>query len=170
MSVSARTGSPVPARRKWLALAGFVVLCLAVGGIAGWATSGSIDSWYRTIAKPDWTPPDWVFGPAWTTLYILMAVAAWRVWQTGGGFNGAARTALIWFFVQLAFNFGWSFAFFTAQSPLLGLIEVVPFWLSIMVTMVLFWRLDRWAGLMFVPYICWVSFAAALNFTIWLMN
>jgi tryptophan-rich sensory protein len=82
----------MPARRKWLALAGFVVLCLAVGGIAGWATSGSIDSWYRTIAKPDWTPPDWVFGPAWTTLYILMAIAAWRIWLTGGGFNGAART------------------------------------------------------------------------------
>jgi len=97
-------------------------------------------------------------------------VAAARVWQAGGGWNGHARPALTWFFIQLAFNFAWTFCFFGAQSPLLGLIEMVPFWLSIAVTAWLFWRIDRIAGLLFVPYLAWVSFAAVLNFTIWSMN
>ena len=156
--------------RQWWVLASFIALCMITGSIAGAVTAPAIDGWYRALAKPDWTPPDWLFGPAWTVLYILMSVAAWRVWRTAGGFSGPARTPLIWFFIQLAFNFAWSFCFFAARSPLLGLIEIVPFWLSIVVTMVLFWRLDRWAGWMFVPYLAWVSFAAALNFAIWLMN
>ena len=171
MNVIGKTGgTPQPSPARWRVTAAFIALCMTVGGLAGWATSGAIDSWYRTIAKPDWTPPDWAFGPAWTVLYIAMGVAAARVWQAGGGWNGPARTALIWFFIQLAFNFGWSFAFFTAQSPLLGLIELVPFWLSIVITAWLFWQHDRVAGFLFVPYIAWVSFAAALNFAIWLMN
>ncbi len=154
----------------WRVTAAFVVLCLAVGSIASWATSGAIDGWYRTIAKPSWNPPDWVFGPVWTVLYVAMGVAAARVWQAGGGWNGHARPALTWFFIQLAFNFAWTFCFFGAQSPLLGMIEMVPFWLSIAVTAWLFWRIDRIAGLLFVPYLAWVSFAAVLNFTIWSMN
>jgi translocator protein len=156
--------------RQWLAHIAFVALCMTVGSLAAWATAGAVDDWYRTIAKPDWTPPDWAFGPAWTVLYIAMGVAAGRVWQAGGGWRGPARTPLIWFFIQLAFNAGWSFAFFAARSPLLGLIEVVPFWLSIAVTGWLFWKTDRIAGLLFIPYIAWVSFAAALNLAIWLMN
>lgn len=153
-------------RNRWLVLAGLILLCLAVGSLGGYATQPSIDGWYRTIAKPWWTPPDWVFGPVWTILYITMAVAAWLVWQTGD----KVRPALTLFFIQLALNLGWSLLFFGARSPGLALIEVVFLWTGVLLTMLAFFGRSTVAGWLFVPYLAWVSFAAVLNLAIWAMN
>ena len=151
---------------QWLVLAGFLALCLAVSGLAGFATSQSITTWYLTLQKPSWTPPGWLFGPVWTVLYLMMAVAAWRVWRKVGNKAGA----LILFYVQLALNFAWTFSFFAAQSPALGLLNIIALWLAIAACMVAFRNHDRVAMLLMLPYIAWVSFASALNFAIWLLN
>jgi tryptophan-rich sensory protein len=151
---------------RWWALACFIALCLSVAAIAGWATSSSVTTWYLTLQKPSWTPPNWLFGPVWTLLYIMMAVAAWRVWQRVGN----RSSALAMFYIQLAMNFAWSFAFFSAQSPLLGAIVIVALWLAIVATIRLFLQQDRVAGFLLLPYICWVSYASALNLAIWIMN
>jgi translocator protein len=151
--------------RNVLALAGFVFLCLAAGGLAGFATSQSVTEWYPTLNKPSWNPPAWVFAPAWTVLYIMMGVAAWLVWKAGN-----ARTALILFFAQLALNVAWSFLFFGARSPGLGLIDVIAMWLAIAATIFAFSFRSRLAAFLMVPYLCWVSFATALNAAIVLMN
>ena len=153
-------------RNRWLALAGFVLLCLAVGAIGGWATQPAIEGWYRVIAKPDWTPPDWVFAPVWTLLYIMMAVAAWLVWQSRRNIG----PALGLFFVQLALNLAWSLIFFGLRAPGLAALEIAALWLLVALTMVAFFRRVRVAGLLFVPYLAWVSFAAALNIAIWRLN
>lgn len=153
-------------KNQWLVLAGLILLCLITGTIGGMASAGAIEDWYRTIAKPSWTPPDWVFGPVWTVLYIMMAVAAWLVWKTGD----RVAPALILFGVQLALNLLWSLLFFGARSPGLALIEVVFLWTSVLLTMLAFFGRQSTAGWLFVPYLAWVSFAAVLNFAIWRLN
>lgn len=153
-------------KNQWLVLAGFILVPLAVGMIGGLATAPSIESWYRTIAKPDWTPPDWVFGPVWTILYIMMGVAAWLVWKT----RDRVAPAMALFGVQLALNLAWSLLFFGARSPGLAMIEVVFLWTSVLLTMLAFFGRQSTAGWLFVPYLAWVSFAAMLNFAIWSMN
>jgi benzodiazapine receptor len=151
---------------KWIVLGLLIVLCLAVGMLGGLSSTTAIEGWYRTIAKPTWTPPDYVFGPVWTLLYIMMAVAAWLVWQTGE----QVRPALILFFIQLALNLLWTLLFFAARSPGLALIEVAFLWLGVLLTMMAFFARSRAAGWLFVPYLAWVSFAAVLNAAIWMMN
>ena len=138
--------------------------------LPGWATNQSVTTWYLTLNRPSWTPPGWVFGPVWTVLYIMMGVAAWRIWRVGGGFIGTAGTALMVFFVQLALNFIWSFAFFAAQSTLLGLITIAVLWLAVALTIRAFRPLDRLGAWLLAPYLLWVSFAAALNFAFWILN
>jgi benzodiazapine receptor len=167
MTINDNTSSPPG---QWLVLAAFIVLCLAVAGVAGWATSQSVATWYLTLNRPSWTPPNWLFAPVWTTLYIMMAVAAWRIWRSGGGFTGTARPALVMFFVQLALNFAWSFAFFGARSPSLGLVVIIMLWLAIAATISAFRPIDRLAAWLLVPYLAWVSYATALNFAIWTLN
>ncbi len=164
------TGSITGPKRHWLVLAGFVLLCLAVGSIAGWATNQSVNTWYLTLNRPSWTPPGRVFAPVWTVLYIMMGVASWRVWRTGGGLNSKARSALTVFLVQLALNFMWSFAFFAAKSTLLGLITIATLWLAVALTISVFRPIDRLAAWLLAPYLAWVSFAAALNFAFWVLN
>ncbi len=153
-------------RNKWAVLALLILICLVVGTLGGLSSTTAIEDWYRTIAKPSWTPPDAVFGPVWTVLYIMMAVAAWLVWRTGD----QVRPALILFFVQLALNLAWTLLFFAARSPGLALIEVVFLWLGVLFTMLAFFARSRAAGWLFVPYLAWVSFAAVLNAAIWMMN
>lgn len=153
-------------RNSWAVLILLILLCLAVGMLGGLASSASIDGWYRTIAKPDWTPPDMVFGPVWTLLYIMMAVAAWLVWRS----DEQVRPALILFFGQLALNLLWTLLFFGARSPGLALIEVVFLWLAVLMTMLAFFARSSLAGWLFVPYLAWVSFAGVLNAAIWWMN
>lgn len=153
-------------RNQWLALAGFIALSLGIGFIGGFATQTSIDSWYATLNKPSWNPPNWVFGPVWTLLYIMMGIAAWLVWKT----RDRIGPAMVLFGVQLVFNLFWSLIFFGLRSPGLALIEVVFLWGSVLLTMLAFFGRQTVAGWLFVPYLAWVSFAAVLNFAIWSLN
>jgi translocator protein len=150
---------------QWLVLAGFVVASFAAAALGGLATANSVREWYPTIAKPAWTPPSWIFGPVWTALYAMMAVAAWLVWRRAGW--GGAQ---VWFAVQLALNATWSPVFFGLHRIGLALVNIVLLWLAIVGTTVAFWRVTPVAGWLFVPYLVWVSFATALNFAIWRLN
>lgn len=124
--------------------------------------------WYASLAKPSWNPPNAVFGPVWTVLYILMGLAAWLVWRRVG-FTGA-RVALNLFFLQLVFNALWSYLFFGRFRPDLALVDIVALWCTILVVTALFWQAHRGAGAMMIPYLLWVSFASCLNFVLWRMN
>ena len=155
-------------RTRWIGLAVFIVACLGAGGLGAIATTPEIEGWYKTIAKPSWNPPDWIFGPVWTTLFILMAIAAWFVWKPDGFKNAA--TPLWLFAVQLILNIAWSWIFFGLHQPGWAFAEIVVLWLAIVATTAAFLRYSKIAGWLLVPYLAWVSFAAVLNFTIWRMN
>ena len=139
----------------------FILAVVAVSVLGGLATAAAIPGWYATLAKPSWTPPDWVFGPAWTTLYALMAGAAWLVWRRRRLVE--VRGALLAWWVQLALNLLWTMLFFGLRQPLWGLIEIVALWIAIAITIALFHRVRPLAALLLVPYIAWVSFAISLN-------
>ncbi len=151
--------------RNGLALAGFVVLCLAVGGLGGWATAQSVAEWYPTLAKPSWTPPPWLFAPVWTVLYILMGVAAWLVWK-----KGTAQGPMVLFGAQLLLNLAWSFLFFGARSPGLALIDIAVLWIAIAAMIFAYAFRSRLAAYLMVPYLAWVSFAMALNAAVFMLN
>jgi tryptophan-rich sensory protein len=151
-----------------LGLVVFLVLCLVVSGIGAAITATSVGTWYQALEKPPFNPPDWIFAPVWTTLYGLMAIAGWRVWR-GPRFE-LTRQALTVFAVQLALNLAWSFIFFGLQQIGLALIEIVILLLAIIANTILFWRIDRWAGVLFVPYLLWVTFATVLNASLWMLN
>jgi tryptophan-rich sensory protein len=142
--------------------------------VAGAAVLGSIFSydgasdWYRDLAKPGWTPPSWVFGPAWTTLYILIAVSGWLVWLRRD--RTALWPAFAVFLVQLALNALWSLLFFGMRRPGLALVDVVLLLAVILLNVAVFWRLSRLAGLLLVPYLGWTGFATLLNYAIWRLN
>ena len=128
------------------------------------------DGWYKTIVKPPWNPPNWIFGPVWTTLYIMMAVAAWRVW-TKASVALTIRHAAMWIYVaQLLVNASWSALFFGLQSPALALGCILLMWVLIVVTILRFKPIDNVAAWMLAPYLAWVSFATALNAAIWWLN
>ena len=162
------TAEPLPGRRlrDLLALAAFVLVCLAAGWIGSIATTPAIPTWYAGLTKPSFNPPNAVFPIVWTVLYVLMGVAAWRVWRTGT----VGRGALVPFFIQLALNVLWSFAFFGAESPVLGLIVIALLWVAIIWTILALRPVDGPAALLLVPYVAWVSFAAVLNAAIWALN
>lgn len=151
--------------RNGLALVGFVVLCLAVGALGGWATAQSVAEWYPTLAKPSWTPPPWLFAPVWTVLYILMGVSAWLVWKTG-----EAKVPMLLFGAQLLLNLAWSFLFFGARSPGLALIDIAALWVAIAAMIFAYAFRSRLAAFLMVPYLAWVSFAMALNAAIFMLN
>ncbi len=153
----------------WIALTGFILLCLAVGALADWVTSRSVTEWYPTLVKPSWTPPNAVFGPVWAVLYVLMAIAAWMVWRKDMRFAGV-RAALILFFVQLGLNFLWSLLFFGLRSPGLALIDIAALVVALALTVWAFFQHSRWAGAIMLPYLAWACFAAALNLAIWQLN
>ena len=125
-------------------------------------------AWYAALAKPSWNPPNWIFGPVWSMLYVLMAVAAWLVWQRGGWAKQAAPLRL--FLLQLALNATWSWLFFGRQRPDLAFYEILTLWAAILATLDRFWRVRPLAGALLIPYLAWVSFAAVLNFTLWRLN
>jgi tryptophan-rich sensory protein len=124
--------------------------------------------WYVQLQKPRWTPPGYIFGPVWTFLYASMGVAAWLVWKRSG-FAGA-RPALSVFLIQLAFNAAWSWIFFGLHRPGLAFAELIVLWAAILLTVITFWQQYAPAGILLVPYLLWVSFAAILNYYIWRMN
>ena len=141
----------------------------AAGLIGSIFTMPAIDSWYATLARPDFAPPNWIFAPVWTTLYVLMGVAAFLVWQKGLS-KKEIKVALTIFGVQLVLNTLWSIIFFGLQSPLWAFIEIVFLWIAIVATIVAFARVSKLAAWLLVPYILWVSFAGYLNFMIFWLN
>ncbi len=145
---------------------GVPLLC---GFVGSFATRPAIDGWYAGLTRPAFNPPNWVFGPAWTLLYILMGIAAFLVWNRGLAARGV-KPALLLFTVQLALNVAWSFIFFAGRSPLWGFVEIVVLWLAIAATVVLSFRVSAAAGWLLLPYIGWVSFAAVLNGAIMVLN
>ena len=151
---------------RWLGLVPFLVLTLGVGAVSGVATVHDVATWYPTLVKPSFNPPNGVFAPVWTTLYVLMAVAAWRVWRVAG----AVSRPLLLFYVQLALNCAWSFLFFKDHRIAAALADIVVLFAMILATAISFGRRDRWAGLLFVPYLAWVGFATALNGAIWQLH
>ncbi len=154
--------------RSWRVLVLWLALTLAVSLVGSAVTVPKIPVWYDGLAKPSFTPPDWVFGPVWTILYILMAVAVWRI---GGRVNSSARhLATLLFCIQLALNAIWSPVFFGLEAPLAGLYVIVALDILVGATLIAFWRLDRLAGIMFVPYLAWVCYATALNAAIVMRN
>jgi len=155
--------------RQWLMLAIFVSICIAVGGFGAIYTESPRAVWFDTLRQPDWSPPAWLFGPVWAILYLFMAVAAWLVWRNARSYRQTAG-ALILFGIQLALNLAWSGIFFGLRSPGAAFIEILILWVAIVATMIAFWRVTRLAGLLFVPYLLWVTFASALNYAIWQLN
>lgn len=154
-------------------LIGFIAICLAVGGLGSWLTMPSLDPWYAGLVKPSFNPPNWVFGPVWTSLFLAMAYAFWRIWQLPADtpVQYSSRNRVSWIFgVHLLLNIGWSAAFFFMQNPAFGLVVILLFGLSVATVMVLFFKLDKLAGLLFLPYLAWVLFAALLNLFIFLLN
>ena len=151
-----------------LVLGGFLVASCTAAAIGGTATARAVRAWYPTLTKPAWNPPAWLFGPVWTVLYVAMAVAAWLAWRQAGW--AGARAALTLFLVQLTLNAAWSVIFFGLRNPGAAFAEIVVLWAAIIGTLVSFWQVSPPAGMLFIPYLAWVSFAAVLNFTIWRLN
>lgn len=151
--------------RQTFSLMGWLALCFtaAIG-----AVFVSTDGWYATLIKPSWNPPSWLFGPIWTLLYGMMAVAAWLVWREGGWKQ--QRLALGFFLVQWLLNAIWTPLFFGMHRPGLAFAEIVVLWLLLLITLILFWQVKKIAGILLLPYLAWVTIATVLNFTLWRLN
>lgn len=146
-----------------------IIACQLAGAIGSLFTFSAIPAWYATLNKPFFSPPNWLVGPAWLTLYTLMGIALYLVWAKRKE-NAKANAAIAVFGVQLALNALWSILFFGLRSPLLGLVEIIALWLAILFTILKFHAVSKKAARLLVPYILWVSFASALNFAIVVLN
>ena len=164
MSFLDSTDDPKRAERRPLLY--FLLGTLAVGASASFFTEPSISTWYAGLIRPSFAPPNWVFAPVWTTLYVLMGVAAWRVWRIAGTKSPEMGV----YAALLIFNLAWSAIFFAAHQIGLALAELCLLLVLILAATILFWRRDRIAGLLFLPYLAWSSFAAALNHAFWALN
>ena len=147
-----------------------VVTCLAIGYFSGMVTRSAITTWYPTLVKPIFNPPNWIFAPVWSLLYIMMGVAAGLVWNRIDHEKEVVKNALIFFAVQLGLNALWSFLFFGLKNPLLAGVEIIILWLMIYETYTKFAKINSIAGYLFIPYLIWVSFAMVLNGSIWWLN
>ena len=154
-------------QKQIMGLVGWLVVSFSASAV-GVVASIQAKSFYSQLARPDWAPPPGVFGPVWTVLYALMGVAAWLVWRSGG--FRANRQALMLFLLQLAFNALWSWLFFAWNLGVMALVDVLVLWLLIVATLVSFWRVSPLAGALLIPYLLWVSFASALNFSLLQLN
>ncbi|MGZ5934812.1 MAG: TspO/MBR family protein [Rhizomicrobium sp.] len=158
--------APSGQRSRYGALVLFLAVTLGAGAIAGFAIAPEIAGWYAGLNRPSFAPPNWVFAPVWTALYFLMGIAAWRVWRK----CGLRSQPMLFFFVQLALNFAWSFIFFRAHELGAALAEVCVLLIFIGWTSVSFARVDPISALLLVPYFAWTSFATALNAAFWSLN
>ena len=147
-----------------------VATCLVIGYFSGMVTRLAIASWYFTLVKPSFNPPNWVFAPVWTMLYIMMGVAAGLVWDKMEKQKQVVKSALVFFAIQLFLNALWSFLFFGLKNPMLSGIEIIILWLMIFETYSKFQKIDKIAGYLIMPYLHWVSFAGVLNANIWWLN
>ena len=157
--------SPNQAGRQALALVGWLVFCFAASGTAVFVSTGD---WYAGLLKPPWNPPAWIFGPAWSLLYVMMAVATWLVWREGGWKR--QRPALTFFLIQWLLNALWTPLFFGMHRSGLAFAEIIFLCLVLSATLRLFWQASKLAGALLVPYLAWITFAATLNYAIWRMN
>ena len=147
-----------------------VVTCLVVGYFSGMVTRSAITSWYPTLVKPNFNPPNWIFAPVWSMLYVMMGVSAGLIWNRMEQEKEAVKIALVFFAVQLGLNALWSFLFFGLKNPMLAGLEIVILWLMIYETYSKFVKINKIAGYLLIPYLLWVSFAMALNGSIWWLN
>jgi len=145
-----------------------IILCQLAGFLGSLFTTPAIPTWYATLKKPFFTPPNWIFSPVWISLYILMGISLFLIWQRPD--HPKFKTALIFFFVQLILNIFWSVAFFGLRFPLLGLVDIILLWIAILLTIQNFLKVSKMAGLLLLPYLLWVSFATLLNFSLWFLN
>lgn len=153
--------------RQIVGFVGWLVVTAAAAGIGGYASANAPD-FYGSLVRPAWAPPAWLFGPVWSVLYLLMAIAAWLVWRVGG-FRGAPA-ALSLYLIQLVLNALWTWLFFTWRQGALSFAEIVLLWILIVATIVAFWRIRPVAALLLVPYAAWTTYATALTFAIWRLN
>lgn len=156
--------------QKILRIAVVLMTCLVIGYLSGMVTRESITTWYPTLVKPFFNPPNWVFAPVWTILYIMMGIAGGFVWNKMETNEKSVKIAFKYFIIQLALNAVWSFIFFYLHNPFLALIEIVLLWLMIFETYNQFKKIDSKAGMLLLPYLAWVSFAAVLNGAVWWLN
>lgn len=143
-----------------------IVVCLGAGWLGSLLTRPALMAWYEGLSKPNWTPPNWLFAPIWTILYMAMGVAAWLVWRR----SGLTAAPMQLFLLQLLLNVAWSAVFFRFRSPGWAFVEIVTLWCAILLTAIGFGRTAPLAGWLMIPYLLWVSYAAALNFAIWRLN
>ncbi|MBU2579827.1 tryptophan-rich sensory protein [Patescibacteria group bacterium] len=150
-----------------------LIISLALPQLAGIVgslfTTSAIPTWYATLQRPSFSPPNWIFGPAWITLYILMGISVYLIWQKVEK-NKTARGAIRLFWIHLFFNAIWSIIFFGLQNPGLAFVNIIIIWLLIIALMIKFWKINRWATYLLIPYLLWVSFASLLNYFIWYLN
>ncbi len=156
-------------KKEYLILGLSIVLSLGAGYVGSLFTVTGPGSWYALINKPAFNPPNWLFGPVWTSLYVLMGISLFLVWRKGWK-NEAVRAGVKLFIIQLGFNIVWSYFFFGLHNPRLAFMEIIALWLAIIATIIAFNRVNRVAAKLLWPYVAWVSFAAFLNYTIWQLN
>jgi benzodiazapine receptor len=154
--------------RSLMGLGVWIGICFVAAYVGAMFTTPSVPTWYSELAKPSWTPPSWIFGPVWSALYLMMALAAWLVWRRGG--LAVASIPISLFMVQLGLNVMWSILFFGFHMPGIAFGEIVILWFAILATAIAFWRFTPLAGYLLVPYLIWVTFAAVLNFALWQLN
>ena len=154
--------------RDYTGLAVFIAINVAVSALGGWVTAGSVGTWYAALEKPSFNPPNWIFAPVWSALYLMIAIAGWRAWRRAAGRE--ARLALTVYAVQLALNLSWSFVFFGAHLIGPALAVSAALLAAILANAFLFWRIDRAAGALLAPYAAWVSFATLLTAALWRLN
>ena len=143
-----------------------ILVCVGAAGIGSLLTTPAVSPWYASLRKPSWTPPNWLFGPVWTILFLAMAIAAWLVWRK----VGLTAAPMQLFLLQLLLNVAWSALFFRLRSPGLAFAEIVMLWFAILATSIEFWKAVPAAGGLLLPYLVWVSYAAALNCSMWWLN
>lgn len=153
---------------SWKSLIVFLLACYLIAALGGLATESSVGTWYQELEKPSFNPPNWLFGPVWTVLYALIAVAGWSVWRLRP--SSSVAVALGLFALQLALNLAWTVVFFGLRAPGAALIGIGLLLAAVVANTVAFWRLDRSAAVLLFPYVGWVAFAALLNAAIWRLN
>jgi benzodiazapine receptor len=146
-----------------------IIICQLAGFVGSLFTTPAIQTWYATLNRSPFAPPNWLFAPVWTALFLLMGISLFLVWQKGIK-EHKNRLAVIIFIIQLILNILWSILFFGLQSPFAAFIEIIVLWLAILFTIIKFYKISKTAGILLIPYILWVSFAAILNFSFWIIN
>ena len=155
-------------KQLWISFIIFIALCFFIEVLGSFWTKETVSTWYPTLIKPSWTPPDWVFGPVWSSLYAMIAISGWLIYRSECSHKRSV--ALIFYGGQLALNFIWSFLFFSLRNPTLGLIDIVLLSIFICLTIIKAWPVRRLASVLLIPYLFWVLYATSLNGGIWLLN